>query len=94
MCKANLFNVYSDIVTKTRPSVLSAHLINGNSVLRQCNTLEMNGNACVHIHILVCVCVCVTEGGAGPLSSRRVAGRHMLEPTGIRKGREVTVQGP
>lgn len=37
----------SHIVSKTCPFVLPAHLLNRNTVLRQCNTLGMIGDVCL-----------------------------------------------
>lgn len=51
--------MYSHIVSKTCPFVLPAHLLNENTVLRQCNTLGMIGNVCV----VVVVMVVEEEGG-------------------------------
>lgn len=40
----NLFGVGFNIVSKTCPSVLPAHLLNGNTALCHCSTLGTIGN--------------------------------------------------
>lgn len=84
------------VVSKTCLFVLPDYLLNGNTVLHQCNTLAMIGNVCDYVRVCCGSGVrpLVHAGQTVVFSSWWATGWYIPEQTGIDQGQEVAVIGP